>query len=322
MILGDKIARLRKKNGWSQEELAERTGVSRQAVSKWEGAQTVPDLDKILLLGELFGVTTDYLLKDELEMEEFTESTGVPVRRVTLEEAAAFLAWRRSASVRIALGTFLCVIAVIPLLLLGAAADSGAVREETAAFAGLASLLVLVAIAAAVFLLCGFRNEPYAFLDRGDFETEYGVAGLAREWRKAYRRSYVACNVAGTCLCVLSPVSLFLGMFAEDAVTMTASLSVTLALAGTGAALFILAGVREASVRKLLREGEFSPRGRREERLKEAVSTAYWLLATAVYLGWSFLTNNWRDTWLVWAVAGVLFPAVLSLCGLFVRREE
>ena len=64
MILAEKIARLRKKNGWSQEELAEKINVSRQAVSKWESAQTVPDLEKVLTLGNLFGVTTDYLLKD------------------------------------------------------------------------------------------------------------------------------------------------------------------------------------------------------------------------------------------------------------------
>ena len=57
MILADKIIRLRKKNGWSQEELAEKMNVSRQAVSKWEAAQTTPDLEKILQLGNLFGVT-------------------------------------------------------------------------------------------------------------------------------------------------------------------------------------------------------------------------------------------------------------------------
>lgn len=64
MILADKIAELRKKNGWSQEELAGQLGVSRQSVSKWESAASIPDLDKILKLSELFGVSTDYLLKD------------------------------------------------------------------------------------------------------------------------------------------------------------------------------------------------------------------------------------------------------------------
>ena len=94
MILADKIIRLRKKNGWSQEELAEKMQVSRQAVSKWEGAQTIPDLKKILMLGNLFCVTTDYLLKDEIEDEEFTDENNTPVKRITLAQANDFLKWK------------------------------------------------------------------------------------------------------------------------------------------------------------------------------------------------------------------------------------
>ena len=70
MILADKITALRKKAGWSQEELAEQLGVTRQSVSKWEGAQSVPDMDKVVQMSGLFGVTTDFLLKDELSEEE------------------------------------------------------------------------------------------------------------------------------------------------------------------------------------------------------------------------------------------------------------
>ena len=99
MILADKIIRLRRKNGWSQEELAEKMNVSRQAVSKWESAQTVPDLEKILMLGALFGVTTDYLLKDELESEEFTSGEDSAIRRLTLAEANEYLALLKTASV-------------------------------------------------------------------------------------------------------------------------------------------------------------------------------------------------------------------------------
>lgn len=70
MILADKITALRKKAGWSQEELAEQLGVTRQSVSKWEGAQSVPDMDKVVQMSRLFSVTTDFLLKDELSEEE------------------------------------------------------------------------------------------------------------------------------------------------------------------------------------------------------------------------------------------------------------
>lgn len=63
MNIADRIQILRKSRGISQEELAEKMGVSRQAVSKWESEQSSPDVDKIVLLSEYFDVTTDYLLK-------------------------------------------------------------------------------------------------------------------------------------------------------------------------------------------------------------------------------------------------------------------
>ena len=69
MILADKVMTLRKKNGWSQEELAEKLNISRQSVSKWESGASIPDIDKIIALSGLFGVSTDYLLKDNLEKE-------------------------------------------------------------------------------------------------------------------------------------------------------------------------------------------------------------------------------------------------------------
>lgn len=64
MTIGEKILNLRKARGWSQEELAERIGVSRQAVSRWESDSAKPDADKIIAVCDLFGVSADYLLRD------------------------------------------------------------------------------------------------------------------------------------------------------------------------------------------------------------------------------------------------------------------
>ena len=69
MNLSEKIMLLRKKQGWSQEELANHLNISRQSISKWESGQSQPDIDKIILLSQLFQVTTDYLLLDQ-ENEE------------------------------------------------------------------------------------------------------------------------------------------------------------------------------------------------------------------------------------------------------------
>ena len=73
MALSHRIAQLRRQRGWSQEELAEHMGVSRQAVSKWESGQALPDLSRVVEMSEVFSVTTDYLLKDGAETEPAPE---------------------------------------------------------------------------------------------------------------------------------------------------------------------------------------------------------------------------------------------------------
>lgn len=75
MTLGEKIYRLRTEQGFSQETFGEKLGVSRQSVSKWETDQSVPELDKIVAISEIFGVSTDHLLKDTEETNDTAEET-------------------------------------------------------------------------------------------------------------------------------------------------------------------------------------------------------------------------------------------------------
>ena len=92
MIFADKLIALRKKAGWSQEELAQQLNVSRQSVSKWEGAQSVPDLDKIVQFSRIFGVSTDYLLKTSSRRRRLPNpSPSSP--------SAAASAWKRRRSI-------------------------------------------------------------------------------------------------------------------------------------------------------------------------------------------------------------------------------
>lgn len=65
MTMGEKLLKLRKARGWSQEEMAERVGVTRQAISRWESDSAKPDADNIITLCDLFGVSSDYLLRGE-----------------------------------------------------------------------------------------------------------------------------------------------------------------------------------------------------------------------------------------------------------------
>lgn len=326
MILADKIIRLRKRNGWSQEELAEKMNVSRQAVSKWEGAQTIPDLEKILQLGDLFGVTTDYLLKDDIENEEFTKDVpNSGIKRISIEEANAYIAHRKWASWIIAIATFLCVLSPIALLILGAASEvmSYNVSENLAGGIGLVVLFLIVTVAVALFVYCGFKNAPYNYLDETEpFELEYGVSGMVKEKQKAYRGKYILYNVIATCICILSPIPVLSGAFIEKEFLMVILLGVTMVIAGIGACIFIINGVRWASMQKLLKEGEYSPKEKKKSGIKETVGLVYWLVLTAIYLVWSFTTYAWNITWLVFAAGGVLFVAVMAICDLFVDKEQ
>ena len=329
MLLADKIIHLRKKAGWSQEELASQLNVTRQSVSKWESAQSVPDMDKVLQMSRLFGVTTDFLLKDELEEDEFAESTmDAPLRRVSLEQASAYLALRRAAAPKMALATFLCIVSPIALLLLAAMSEISrfGISENAAAGIGLCVLLVLVAIAVALFISCGTKAEAFAFLEKQPFETEYGVSGIVKERRQAFSAAYIRLNIAGTVLCILSAVPLFAALCLNAAdVVYVAAVCLLLLIAGVGCFLFVYGGTIRGAMDQLLEEGDYTRQQKSHRSIKGAVSAVYWLLVTAIFLWYTFSPSGngqAQYSWFIWAIAGVVFGAVMVVVNLNQRSGK
>ena len=331
MILADKIMTLRKKAGWSQEELAARLNVSRQSVSKWEGAQSIPDMDKVVQMSRLFGVTTDFLLKDELEIEEHTQSEPMdepPLRRVTMEEASAYLALRRAAAPKMALATFLCIISPVALLILAAMSEMSrfGISENAASGIGLCGLLVLVAIGVALFLTCSARVRDFAFLEEEPFETEYGVSGMVKERMQDFANTYSRLNITGTVLCILSAVPLFVSMCIETAdVVYVAAVCLLLIIAGIGCVAFTYGGTIHASMERLLEEGGYTRQQKSRRGVKGAISTIYWLLVTAIFMWYTFGPSGngqARYSWFIWAIAGVLYAAVMLVVNLIQRSRE
>ena len=368
MILADKIIKERKKLGLSQEELAEKMNISRQSVSKWESNQSLPEIDKILLMSSIFGVTTDYLLKDEIETyekltnngsrderdntenennsaivfekggktltispENTKENRGQFIRTVTMEQANDFLSSRGKAAKNIALGTFLCIMSVIPLFLVMVASENRLMdySEDTAGALGLVLMFLILIPAVVLFVYTGSKNSPYVFLEKEPFETEQGVVEMVREKQKAFSSKYTKFNIAGIVFCLLSPIAIFIVPFiVNDAIIIFSSLTVTLTLAGLGTVFFILAGVRNEAMQKLLKEGDYSEAAKDVKSIKGAVGTIYWLVVTAVYLLMLFLSgdqgNDWKGghSWIIWPVAGVLFPVVLMICDMIQNKRK
>lgn len=331
MILADKIINERKKNGWSQEELAEKLDVSRQSVSKWEGAQAVPDIQKIILMAGLFGVTTDYLLKDEygpddrggeLSQGEFPEDSR---RRVSLEEASLFIRNRLASIPSMALAVVLCVLSPVPMLfLLGLSVkDGAALSSEKAAMIGLSVLVVMVAIAVAIFIRVGMRLEPYGYLSEEMFETEYGVTGMAKERLAAYKPVYTRIITLGVIACIVSPLPLIVTsiIWGSGFVALT-MVCVLLMLVAAGVYGFVYAGMTSSTYRILLCEGEYTELGKKVEGRIRYIPLIYWMSVTAIFFAYSFLFNGWNISWVIWPIAGVLFVIVMAVARMCAEKDR
>ena len=330
MILADKIVSLRKKAGWSQEELAEKLGVTRQSVSKWEGAQSVPDMDKVVTMSRLFGVTTDYLLKDELEEETpcaAVEDEEPPLRRVTMEQASTYLALRKAAAPKIAVATALCIISPVTLILLSGMSEvqRSLISENAATGIGLCVLLGLVAIAVSIFLRTAAQVREFKFLEDEPFETEYGVAGMVRQRQQEYKETHTRLTTVGVVLCVLAAVPLFAAMCLRGSdLLYVAAVCALLVLVAIGCLALVTSGVYQGATEQLLEEGDYTRPQKKHHKLIGTVTMIYWLTATAVFLIYTYGPSGNaqpQSGWIIWAVAGVLYAAVMGIVRIIGRSR-
>ena len=312
MILADKIMEERKKNGWSQEELADKLGVSRQSVSKWESAQSVPDLNRILEMSRLFNVSTDYLLKDEEDRPsgQASEDSGKEMRKVSMEEANAFLTENASFAKKISIGCMICTLCPIPLFAAMALQRIGVIplEEDPAGVIGIILLLIMVAISLIYFIPAAMSHDKWEYLEKESFDAEYGVEGMVKAKSEKFQSRFIRAITGGT-VSILIGVCVFLSGAAIDEKNeplLMGLTSVMFLFIAAGVFLIVRAGITKDGYSKLLQEGDYS-KEEKSNTVLNAVTPAYWMVITAIYLTISFLTNRWDITWLVWAVAGVLY---------------
>jgi len=327
MILADKIIKLRKQLGWSQEELAEKVNVSRQSVSKWESANSIPDLNRIIMLAELFEVSTDFLLKDENETFESNSevsSKDASLHQVSIEEATKYVESKVEIANINTKGSILCVCSVVPLFFFLAMAETGrmGITGDMAAAIGIISILVIVAFAVSVFLKTNQFDKDIELIDNEKFELSYGVHSVFQEKLESYKPAYNRSLSIGTFLFIVSFVPLMLGaIFNGQSDTILMMLIVLMFIISAGIFIVSPASAKLDAYNNILKESfakkEKSKRAKRAEKL----AAFYWPLLIAVYLGWSLWTMAWGTTWIIWPVGAVLYVALLGLMELFEKDE-
>lgn len=324
-MLGDKIMHHRKKAGWTQEEFAEKLNVSRQSVSKWEGNQSIPDVNKLLQISELFGVSVDYLLKEALvepELLEGEEDTGI--RQVSLEETNQYIEISEKAAKKIGLGVSLCILSPTALMFLIAASENRWLNLSSnfAVGIGMVFLLMMVAAGVSLFVSVGAQLRQYEFLENEVFETQYGVRQLIEDKRAKYQSTYTKSLIVVIVLCILAAIPLISLILADSEATL-ALLGVVflLMMVSAGVYLLVSSGSRWSSYEKILQEGEYSKKKKANKKMTDAIFGSYWLLVVAIYLGYSFFTMNWERSWIIFPVAGVSFGVLAMLVSLFEKEK-
>ena len=329
MNLAQRIMELRKQRGWSQEDLSEQMDVSRQSVSKWESGASVPDLEKILKLSQLFDVSTDYLLKDNIaELPQSPADTPVsrePMpRNVSTAEAENYLALVRRASTRIAAAVLVLILSPTPLMLLGALAENNmGLSENTAGGIGVGILLAMIAAGVLVLVMSGLKLSGYEYLEKEVIVLERSLVPQLIQRRQAFQPTYGWTIGIGVTLCILGivPVIVVGALGGSDLLCM-AMVDVLLLCIAVAVFGFIRVGMIHESYQKLLQEGDYSIDQKRRNKRMAAFPGIYWCIVTAIYLGYSFYTGNWDRSWIIWPVAGVLFAACVGIVNAAMQKKE
>jgi transcriptional regulator with XRE-family HTH domain len=325
MILADKIIKLRKQLGWSQEELAEKMNVSRQSVSKWESTSSIPDLNRVIMLAEIFDVSTDFLLKDDVEISDGPKESKEPgLVQVSLEKALQYVENKIEVTSLITKGVVLCVCSVIPLFFFLALAETGRLNmtDDIAAAIGIVSILVMVSIGVYFFIRTNQYQNDIDSIENEPFELAYGVHSVIQEKLKDFRSTYNLRLSIGIFIFIISFVPLMITSILYNGPGIVLMMLIVLFI-------FIAIGINIVSpvsakydaYNNVLKDKTIETEKSRRVKRAEKLAAFYWPLLVAIFLGWSLWTMDWGVTWIIWPVGAVLFAALVGLMELLDKEE-
>ena len=215
----------------------------------------------------------------------------------------------------------MCILSPVILILAGglAEAEKISMNETVAEMAGTMILLVIIAAAVGIFLMTGMHGKQYEYLENIDIDTAYGVSGMAKERRTQYAEKHSRLLIVGIMLCIIAAIPMLILSMSNysnntDVLPIIGvdAMIITIAM---GVKMIVLTCIRHDGYDKLLEEGDYT----RLNKKAGKYDGIYWGIALAVYLGWSFITNRWESTWIVWPIAGVLFMVYREIVKAIVR---
>ena len=331
MILADKIINERKKNGWSQEDLAQMLNVSRQSVSKWESAQAIPDLNRIIQMASIFNVSTDYLLKDEIEASapaeysdmspaEYTDS-----RKVSLEEANRYLSTIEKNTPLAIIATVLFILSPVVLIFMGgmSAVTDAKISSMSAGLIGLIVLFIFIACGVVIWIMIDSKEAEFKYLKNELIETMYGVSGMVKEKQNAFLGKKTALTAISVLFFILSPVPLLIAALTSGSIFWIVNfvcLILIMVAIGVGIMLYV-ERINEA-YNNLLEDSREGFEKHKKNKKLDAFGSAYWCLVIAAFLVCGLGFGKWGYAGLIFPIAGVVYAAIFAIIKAVIGQDD
>lgn len=252
-------------------------------------------------------------LADALGIRQVVDNKS-DINCVTYEEAEGYLEDSRNIAPKTAIGVFLCIMSPTFLLLLLGLNELGflQVKEERLVAAGLAVLIGLVAAGVSFFIRYSSKLEKYEYMQKSVFQLDYNTEQMVRRVMAQDEPAYTSAVTTSVIMYILSPLSIILtALLLNSGGASIMSVAGTLTIVACATYNLISKGGINNACQVLLQQGDYSVKTKSNKTF-QIISKIYWLAVVAVYLLYSFTTNRWAISWIVWPIAGIVF-AILKI---------
>jgi len=301
MYISENLQYLRKSKGITQEELADKLGVSRQSVSKWENGETYPETDKLLLLCNIFNVSLDGLLKEDLSNNSLTQ-----INKTDFNEIEKHY---KSFSFAMAFGVGFIILGVAICVALASFSELYMDKKhDLLAMLSGVSILLFVAISTFIFVFYGIKHENFCKLNSYHIE-ETSILEDKKAFLKRFSIS-MACLVSGVLLDVIFLVLMSVLLDTEIINTTNKDFSMSLVVSVFFVVLsfiifgFVYMGIQNEKYNKLTNLN--NQQSSIKKPLSERICGAIMLTAVAIYLIIGFVFEIWHPSWIVFPIGGII----------------
>ncbi|HZK54651.1 MAG TPA: permease prefix domain 1-containing protein [Desulfosporosinus sp.] len=261
-------------------------------------------------------------LMEELGIEE---KRGPVLQTITKEDADNFIAAKKQEGGLVGIGVFLCIIGVAMLIFLTALTDEGIIGQGLSSdftdMFGIIALFIMIVPAVGLFIYAGMKLEKYKYLREG-FDISLQVRTMIEQKQNAFSPTYMVSVIMGVCLCVLSPVAIFVASAFGDSAS-NYGVVVLLLMVAMAVFLFIYFGnIKESFSILLKKTHHYSKVQTKNFKIIGVVAAIVWPLAICGFLISGLVFHLWYINWIVFPITGILFGMFSAVYGITQGRSD